>query len=36
MNQTRKNIVTQAYKKMDANKDGVLTVQDIKGVYNAK
>ena len=21
---------------MDANKDGVLTVQDIKGIYNAK
>jgi hypothetical protein len=26
MNHTRKSIVTQAYKKMDANKDGVLTV----------
>ncbi|XP_041474976.1 calcyphosin-like protein [Lytechinus variegatus] len=36
MNQSRVNIVEKAFKKADKTGDGVLTVADLKGVYNVK
>lgn len=36
MNEFRVGIVNQAFNKLDKNKDGVLTLKDIKGVYSAK
>jgi len=36
MNEFRTNIVSQAFKKLDKTGDGILTINDIKGVYNAK
>jgi len=36
MNQFRKNLVKKAFDKLDANKNGVVEIDDIKGVYNAK
>ena len=36
MNQLRVNLVARAFKKMDRSGDGVLQVNDIKGVYNAR
>lgn len=35
MNQFRTQLVVKAFKKIDYNGDGVLTVQDIKGKYDA-
>ena len=34
MNENRKNIVDAAFKKLDKTGDGVITVDDIKDVYN--
>lgn len=36
MNQPRKNLVQKAFKKLDRNGNGIVEVDDIKGVYNAK
>jgi len=36
MNQKRKNIVTLAYKKLDKDGNGVITVDDLKGRFNAR
>jgi Ca2+-binding EF-hand superfamily protein len=36
MSDTRKNCILQAYKKLDKTGDGVLTVEDLRGVYNVK
>lgn len=36
MNQRRKSVAMQAFKKMDANGNGVLELDDIKRLYNAK
>jgi Ca2+-binding EF-hand superfamily protein len=36
MNEFRTNLVSQAFKKLDKTGDGTLTINDIKGVYNAK
>ena len=35
MNKFRIKLVTQAFNKLDRNSDGVLRVNDIKGLYNA-
>ena len=35
MNEFRKNLVMQAFKKMDRDGNGVLNINDIKGVYSA-
>lgn len=36
MSQARKSIIEQAFKKLDKTGDGVITVDDLKGVYNVK
>ena len=36
MNQTRKSLVTRAFNKLDKTGDGIITVEDLKGVYNVK
>ncbi|KAL4465956.1 hypothetical protein ABPG74_004193 [Tetrahymena malaccensis] len=36
MNDFRRGLVDQAFNKLDKNRDGTLTVNDIKGVYSAK
>lgn len=36
MNQTRKEIVMRAFKKLDRDGSGVIDMRDIEGVYNAK
>ena len=36
MNQPRRNLVKRAFDKLDRNKNGVVELDDIKGVYNAK
>lgn len=36
MNDFRKNLCMQAFKKMDKDGSGVLTIDDIRGTYNAK
>lgn len=36
MNDFRKNLVSQAFNKLDKQKDGILSIIDIKGVYSAK
>lgn len=35
MNSFRQNLVKTAYKKLDRDNNGVITISDIKGVYNA-
>lgn len=35
MSQSRRNVVDQAFKKLDKTGDGLLTI-DLKGVYNVK
>jgi len=35
MSEARKSLVLQAFKKIDKTGDGVLQLEDIKGVYNA-
>ena len=36
MNTPRKNLVKKAFDKLDRNKNGIVELDDIKGVYNAK
>ena len=36
MNKFRRNLSEKAFKIMDKDKSGVLNIDDIKGVYNAK
>lgn len=36
MSQARKDVVMQAFGKMDKTGDGVITVDDLKGVYDTK
>lgn len=36
MSQARKEVVMQAFRKLDKTGDGVITVEDLRGVYNAK
>ncbi|XP_003390641.1 PREDICTED: calcyphosin-like protein [Amphimedon queenslandica] len=36
MSQSRISIIDQAYNKLDRTGDGLVTVEDLKGVYNAK
>lgn len=36
MSQARKEVVLQAFRKLDKTGDGVITIEDLKGVYNAK
>lgn len=36
MSQSRRNVVNQAFKKLDKTGDGVITVDDLRGVYNVK
>ena len=36
MNSFRKNVVRSAYKKLDRDNNGFITISDIKGVYNCK
>lgn len=36
MNEFRKNLVDLAFQKLDKSGDGILSINDIKGVYNAK
>ena len=36
MNQPRKNLVKRAFDKIDKNRNGIVELDDLKGVYNAK
>jgi len=36
MSKARKNIIQQAFNKLDRTGDGLITVEDLKGVYNVK
>ncbi|XP_051906855.1 calcyphosine-like b isoform X1 [Hippocampus zosterae] len=36
MSKARRDVVMQAFHKLDKTKDGVITVDDLRGVYNAK
>lgn len=36
MSNARKEVVLQAFKKLDKTGDGVVTIEDLRGVYNAK
>lgn len=36
MSQGRKDLIMQAFKKLDKTGDGQITVEDLKGVYNVK
>ncbi|XP_021377255.1 calcyphosin-like protein isoform X3 [Mizuhopecten yessoensis] len=36
MNSNRKNLINQAFRKLDKSGDGVVTIEDLKGVYNCK
>jgi len=36
MNQFRRTLCDKAFRIMDKDKSGVLNIEDIKGVYNAK
>jgi len=36
MNELRKNLIIEAFKKMDRDGSGDLSLKDIQGVYNAK
>lgn len=36
MSAARKNLINQAFMKLDKTGDGVITVEDLKGVYNVK
>lgn len=36
MNPYRKELVKKVFDKLDANKNGIIELDDIKGVYNAK
>ena len=34
MNQSRKSLIMQAFRKLDKTADGCVTIEDLKGVYN--
>ena len=34
MSKTRKDVILQAFRKLDKTGDGVVTIEDLKGVYN--
>lgn len=36
MSQNRKNVIDQAFKKLDKTGDGVITIDDLRGIYNVK
>ena len=36
MSNARKNLINQAFVKLDRTGDGIITVEDLKGVYNVK
>ena len=36
MSQHRKNLIMQAFNKLDKTHDGIITTEDLKGVYNVK
>lgn len=36
MSKSRKEVVMQAFRKLDRTGDGVITIEDLRGVYNAK
>lgn len=36
MNNMRKGLITKAFRKLDKTGDGVVTVDDLKGVYSVK
>lgn len=36
MNEKRRNLVTLAFKKLDADSNGYINIEDLKGRYNAK
>ncbi|XP_069483227.1 calcyphosin-like protein isoform X2 [Ambystoma mexicanum] len=36
MSNARKEIIAQAFRKLDRTGDGIVTVEDLRGVYNAK
>uniref|UniRef100_A0A8D3CLB3 EF-hand domain-containing protein n=1 Tax=Scophthalmus maximus TaxID=52904 RepID=A0A8D3CLB3_SCOMX len=36
MSKARKEVVMQAFQKLDKTGDGVITIEDLRGVYNAK
>ena len=37
MSNARKNVINQAFNKLDSHgQDGVITIEDLKGVYNVK
>lgn len=36
MSKPRKEVVMQAFRKLDKTGDGVITIEDLRGVYNAK
>ena len=36
MSEARKRLINQAFLKLDKTGDGVITVEDLKGVYNVK
>ena len=36
MNNNRRSLIRQAFQKLDKTGDGIVTVEDLKGVYNVK
>lgn len=36
MSNTRKEVIMQAFRKLDKTGDGIVTIEDLRGVYNAK
>jgi len=36
MSKARREVVMQAFRKLDKTGDGVITIEDLRGVYNAK
>ena len=36
MSDARKRVVAEAYKKLDKSGDGVVTIDDLRGVYDVK
>ena len=36
MSRNRKSLIAQAFRKLDKTGDGIVTIDDLRGVYNAK
>ena len=36
MSKARKDVISRAFRKLDKTGDGVITIEDLKGVYNVK